>query len=164
MNVQAYLERINYHGNLKPDFATLSALHQAHLFTVPFENLDIHLKRPIKLDEASLFDKIVNRRRGGFCYELNGLFAVLLCEVGYQVTLLSAGVSNDIGGFGPDFDHLTLMVTLDNGHWLADVGFGGSFHFPLPLDENMSSADPFYRVTHEQDTLFLEGRTGQTGW
>ena len=86
-------------------------MHRAHLLAVPFENLDIHLGRPISLDQDALFGKIVTRRRGGFCYELNGLFALLLRELGFEVTLLSAGVARADGGFGPEFDHLTLLVS-----------------------------------------------------
>jgi len=94
--------------------------------TVPFENLDIHLKRPIVLEDNALFDKIVTRKRGGFCYELNGLFAALLRALGFDVVMLSAGVANPEREFGPDFDHMALLVTLEQS-WLADVGFGDSF-------------------------------------
>ena len=78
LDVERYLQRIDYSGPTVPTLETLSALHQAHLLAVPFENLDIHLGRAIVLDEEALYDKIVERRRGGFCYELNGLFAALL--------------------------------------------------------------------------------------
>jgi N-hydroxyarylamine O-acetyltransferase len=134
MNVQDYLERIHYMGELTPDAETLRQLHLAHLLSVPFENLDIHLGQPIVLNEAALFDKIVTYRRGGFCYELNGLFAGLLRELGFDVTMLAAGVVNSSGDFDPIFDHLTLMVRLDE-RWLADVGFGDSFREPLLLDK-----------------------------
>src|SRR5215212_1339106 len=110
MDLQAYLQRINYRGGRAPTAATLRDLHRAHLLAVPFENLDIHLGRPILLGQDALFDKIVRRRRGGFCYELNGLFAGLLRELGFEVTLLAAGVARADGGFGPEFDHLTLLV------------------------------------------------------
>src|SRR5215207_11196611 len=110
MDIQAYLRRIHYRGDLTPTATTLRELHRAHLLAVPFENLDIHLGRPIVLDQDALFDKIVTRRRGGFCYELNGLFALLLRELGFEVTLLAAGVARADGGFGPEFDHLTLLV------------------------------------------------------
>src|SRR5690242_3051518 len=110
MDLQAYLQRINYRGEQKPTAAILRELHRAHLLAVPFENLDIHLGRPILLDQDALFDKIVRRSRGGFCYELNGLFALLLRGLGFDVTLLAAGVARADGGFGPEFDHLTLLV------------------------------------------------------
>src|SRR5690242_11838717 len=98
-DVAAYLDRIAYTGPLTPSLATLRALHLAHLRAVPFENLDIGLGRPIVLDDAALYEKIVVRQRGGFCYELNGLFARLLCELGFPVTLLSAGVKGGDGQF-----------------------------------------------------------------
>ena len=88
---------------------------------------------PVSLDLAALYDKIVRRRRGGFCYELNGLFAELLRRLGYRVTLLSAGVAQDGGGFGPEYDHLLLLVELDR-RWMVDVGFGENFKSPLDLD------------------------------
>lgn len=134
MNIDAYLRRIRYQGPAAPDRSTLQALHVAHLEAVPFENLDIHLGRRIVLDEDALFDKIVRRRRGGFCYELNGLFGALLRRLGFRVTRLSAGVRNADGSYGPDFDHMTLLVDLEE-RWLADVGFGEAFRLPLRVDE-----------------------------
>ncbi len=133
LDVERYLQRIDYSGPTVPTLETLSALHQAHLLAVPFENLDIHLGRAIVLDEEALYDKIVERRRGGFCYELNGLFAALLRALGFRVVLLSAGVAHAGGGFGPEFDHLLLVVDLQE-HWLADVGFGDSFLEPVRLE------------------------------
>src|ERR1700690_1781469 len=119
MEVKAYLERINYKGSLLPTLETLRDLQFFHLLSVPFENLSIHANEPILLQDKSLFEKIVLRRRGGFCYELNGLFASLLRLLGFSVTLLSAGVAKKDGGFGPDFDHMTLMVLLEE-RWLVD--------------------------------------------
>src|SRR5919199_4974405 len=113
MDIQAYLERINYHGPLDPSAETLRELHVAHLLAVPFENLNIGMGWPIVLDESALFDKIVVQRRGGFCYELNGLFAALLRALGFHVTMLSAAVARRDGSFGPDFDHMALLVTLE---------------------------------------------------
>jgi N-hydroxyarylamine O-acetyltransferase len=133
MLADAYLERIRYAGPLVPSAETLRALHQAHMLTVPFENLDIHLGRPIVLELPRLYDKIVNQRRGGFCYELNGLFAWLLGELGFRVEMLSARVCNG-GEPGPEFDHMALLVQLDE-RLLADVGFGDSFIEPLQLDD-----------------------------
>ena len=133
--IDAYLTRIGYQGSREPTLATLQALHQAHLLAGPFENLSIHRGEPIVLEEAALFDKIVQHHRGGFCYELNGLFAELLQRLGFQVSLLSAGVTNGSGGFNPDYDHLTLLVCdLAGADWLADVGFGDSFRLPLCVE------------------------------
>lgn len=137
MNVSAYLRRIGYNGPLEPTLETLRGLHRAHLFSVPFENLDIPLQRPIVLFRDRLFQKIVERRRGGFCYELNGLFAELLKSLGFEVTLLSARVMIKPDRVSPEFDHLTLLVRPPSEgddepqRWLADVGFGDSFIDPL---------------------------------
>jgi N-hydroxyarylamine O-acetyltransferase len=130
MDVESYLRRIEYDGPRQPSSATLRGLHRQHLFTVPFENLDIALKTPIWLDLALLYDKIVRRRRGGFCYELNGLFCGLLIALGFRVQMLSARVRRDDGGFGPAFDHMLLRVDLEEP-WLVDVGFGDSFVDPI---------------------------------
>lgn len=142
--IAPYLARIGYDGPREPTLATLRALHRAHHYAVPFENLDIALGRPIALDEGAIYAKIVGRRRGGFCYELNGLFAALLRALGFRVTLLAAAVRRgaDSGGppFGPEFDHLALRVDLD-GPWLADVGFGDAFLHPLRLDTAAEQID-----------------------
>ena len=130
MDVESYLRRIEYDGPRQPSSATLRGLHRQHLFTVPFENLDIALKTPIWLDLALLYDKVVRRNRGGFCYELNGLFCELLIALGFRVRMLSARVRRDNGGFGPEFDHMLLRVDLEEP-WLVDVGFGDSFVDPI---------------------------------
>lgn len=157
MDVQAYLKRIDYDGPRMPTAETLRQLHLAHLLTVPFENLSIHADEPIVLEDEALFQKIVNRRRGGFCYELNGLFAALLRAMGFEVAMLSAQVANDDGGYSRDFDHMTLMVTLGE-RWLADVGFGDSFIEPLPLDKGgaQMQRDSAYRIVADADWLILE--------
>lgn len=135
MDVFAYLERINFRGSVEPTVETLNALQKAHLLSVPFENLSIHAGEPIVLNEEALFDKIVWRRRGGFCYEVNGLFAGLLRELGFHVEMLSARVARADGSLGPEFDHLALLVKIGENNFLADVGFGDSFLEPLRLDE-----------------------------
>ena len=131
MDVSAYLARIEYDGSLELTPEVLSAVHYAHLLSVPFENLDIHLGKEILLDESQLFNKIINQRRGGFCYELNGSFAALLKRLGFEVDLLSARVYGN-GGYGPEYDHLALRVRLKDD-WLVDVGFGDSFNKPMRL-------------------------------
>lgn len=130
MDVEDYLRRINYNGSRVASPATLRNLHRQHLFTVPFENLDIPLGTPINLDLDRMYEKIVVRRRGGFCYELNGLFGELLTALGFRVQMLSARVRHEAGGFGPEFDHMLLKVQLDDA-WLVDVGFGDSFVDPI---------------------------------
>jgi N-hydroxyarylamine O-acetyltransferase len=173
MDVQAYLDRIGYRGALDPTEVTLRALHSAHMMAVPFENLNIGLGWPIVLDAEALFDKIVVRRRGGFCYELNGLFSELLRELGFGVTLLSAGVARSGGGFGPDFDHLTLLVQSpplagdpQQATWLADVGFGDSFQEPLRFDDpgEQRQGDRAYRVAQNGERFVLEQREADGAW
>jgi N-hydroxyarylamine O-acetyltransferase len=165
MNINAYLERLNYTGPLAPSAETLRLLQVAHLQTVPFENLSIHSGEPIVLEEEALFDKIVTRRRGGFCYELNGLFAGLLGALGFDVTMLSARVANDQGAFGAEFDHMTLMVTLAE-RWLVDVGFGDSFLEPLRLDEEKTQVqgNNAYRVLREGECLVLMRHSDDDEW
>jgi N-hydroxyarylamine O-acetyltransferase len=159
VNIAAYLDRINYHDSLAPTAETLRELQVAHLLTVPFENLSIHARESIVLDDNALFEKIVRRRRGGFCYEANGLFAALLRALGFDVTLLSAGVANAEGGFGPDFDHMALMVTLDE-RWLVDVGFGDSFCKPLLIEKrgDQRQGERGYRIDSDGTYLILMRR------
>ena len=165
MDIQAYLQRINYTGSLVPSAETLRVLQMAHLQTVPFENLSIHSGEPIVLDDEALFEKIVRRRRGGFCYELNGLFAALLRALGFDVNMLSARVANAEGIFGPDFDHMTLLVTLTE-RWLVDVGFGDSFLEPLKLDEESEQIQGHraYRIVSEDECLTLMQRSNDDEW
>src|SRR5437016_7551475 len=103
MDTNAYLERIGYRGRIRPNLDVLRGLHRKHLLSIPFENLDIHLGRPIILSKNAFYDKIITLRRGGFCYELNGLFATLLDEMGFKVSMLSARVARKSGGLSPDF-------------------------------------------------------------
>ncbi len=156
MNVQKYLERIDYRGALTPDFQTLSHLQTAHMRAVPFENFSVHFKEPIRLDEEWLYQKIVGRNRGGFCYELNGMFDWLLRSLGFDVTMLSAGVSRESGGFGPEFDHMTLMVRLDEDY-LVDVGFGDSFQTPLRINDQggQTQNGMSYQIRAEGEALIL---------
>lgn len=129
----AYLDRIGLPARRDAD---LAELQWAHLRHVPFENLSMHLDEPIELDTAALFDKIVIRRRGGFCYELNGLFGRLLAALGHDVAMLSAGVFGP-RGLGPPFDHLVLGV----GDRLVDVGFGRHSARPLRLARGVDQRD-----------------------
>ena len=168
MNIDAYLQRINYSGSRVPSIDTLRQLHLAHLRTVPFENLSIHRNEPIVLNDTALFSKIVENRRGGFCYELNGLFAALLRELGFKVEMLAAGVSkgaqSGVVEYGPIFDHMTLMVMLEE-RWLADVGFGDSFVLPLRLDETREQIEgtQTYRILGNSQRV-LWRRNGNEEW
>ena len=157
MNIEAYLKRIHYDGSRLPTLANLIELHRTHLLNVPFENLDIHLGRPIVLDGDKIIHKIVERRRGGFCYELNGAFCSLLRALGFEVSMLSAAVAGDEGSYGQPFDHMALLVELDEP-WLADVGFGDSFREPLRLTdrEEQQQGDEAYRLSDAGEYLILE--------
>ena len=125
MDVQVYLDRINYCGPSIPTSETLRALHLAHVLAVPFENLDNFIGRPISLEPADLFAKIVTARRGGYCYELNGLFSLLLEAMGFSVTRLIARVRYGSRPPHPR-SHQVLLVHLGGESWLVDVGFGGN--------------------------------------
>lgn len=141
MDIKQYLERIDYRDPVSPTFEVLSALQMTHLLNVPFENLDIHNNK--KIDLTNLFDKIVNQKRGGFCYELNGLFYELLNEIGFTVKMVSARV---YGGkkedYSPEFDHMALIVKIENDNYLVDVGFGEFSFYPIKIDMNKDVTDP----------------------
>jgi len=160
MESKTYMERIGYRGPLRPSVEVLRKLHRRHMLSVPFENLDILLGRPIILSENAFYDKIIKHRRGGFCYELNGSFASLLKKLGFKVSMLSAGVARRGGGFSPDFDHMTLLVQLKEP-WLADVGFGDSFTEPKRLNMSRPQADhgKDYRFTRKDEWIILSRRT-----
>ncbi len=134
MQLNAYLTRIDYDGPLAPNLDTLRALHRAHLLAIPYENLDIHLGQPLTLDVAQIYDKLVTRRRGGWCFEMNGLLAWALRELGFDVTLLGASVNRQSVDEPETGDHLVLLVNLE-APYLADVGFGPGFLEPLALRE-----------------------------
>jgi N-hydroxyarylamine O-acetyltransferase len=140
---RGYLARIGCPHPDRPDAGALRALHRAHQMAVPFENLSIHLGEPIVLTEADLLAKIVTRRRGGFCYELNGAFGLLLEALGFGVERVAARVFGG-GGFGPPFDHMALVVRPHDGSgpWLADVGFGSHSTHPLLLEDRAEQHDP----------------------
>lgn len=166
LNLSAYLDRFGYHGPTDPSAETLRALHRAHMLAVPFENLDIHLGRKIICDESRFLHKIINERRGGFCYELNGAFAALLRALGFQATLLSARVTGADGiTTSPEFDHLTLLVALPAAEtltpFLADVGFGDSFIEPLRFEAGVEQPQigRVYRLTEDDGFFYLEVNT-----
>ncbi|HUG16105.1 MAG TPA: arylamine N-acetyltransferase [Thermomicrobiales bacterium] len=159
-----YLDRINYDGPVEPTIDTLRALHRQHLLTVPFENLDIHVPREIVLETGWLYEKIVSERRGGFCYELNGLFAELLRGLGFEVALLSGSVPRGDGSPGPEFDHMALRVDLDEP-WLADVGFGELLLHPLPLRVGEQEHDGSrWRIDEQREQLLLKRRGDDGTW
>ena len=143
-----YLERIGHGWHVRPKLPTLRSLHRAHVTTIPFENLDVQLGEVPSLDPDAIFDKLVERRRGGWCYEMNGLLGAALQAIGFKVTRLSCAVMRPDGGTARLGTHLALLVECD-GQWLADVGFGGSLLEPLPLTPG-ERQDPPYRVSLER--------------
>ena len=163
--LEGYLERIDYRGDRLPSSRTLAALHTSHMLTVPFENLDIVVTgRHIDLSLDAIYEKIVERRRGGFCYEHNGLFAAALVAMGFDVTMHSARVHMPDGRITPEFDHLTLRVDLNDERWLADVGFGDSFLQPLRLVADLEQSDgrSLYRLDREgEDWVLLKQEQGR---
>ena len=124
MDLQAYLDRIGVAAPVAPDLAGLHTLHRAHLMTIPYENLDVQLGRPVTTDVAPIYDKIVGRHRGGWCYEMNGVFGWALKELGFAVTPGAGGVMREAMGDFSVGNHLVLHVRLPEGDYLADVGFG----------------------------------------
>ena len=161
VDVTSYLARIQYSGPTAPTLGTLCAIHHAHMLAVPFRSR--YFRGPeFVLEEDALLRKIVGSAPGGFCYEMNGAFAALLRQLGFAVTLLSARVSRESGGEGPEFDHLTLRIDLpdddDEGAWLADVGFGDSFLKPLQLKLGKEQPDPggVFRIVRCEERLQME--------
>lgn len=167
MNIEQYLRRIQVDRISRPDFATLAHLQEQHLLTVPFENLSVRSGERIVLDESWLFDKVVRRRRGGFCYELNGLFAWLLSQLGFVVTRVAAGVYQSAPDtFGPTFDHMALLVHLDQVY-LVDVGFGDSARKPIPLPNGtVTDISGSYRLVPSgtEAGMYVLQKKDESGW
>lgn len=144
-DISAYLSRIGYVGEIKNDSATLSKLMQAHLGSIPFENLEVYFdKREPNLTTVALFEKIVLNRRGGYCFELNGLFSRLLSSLGFSVSLFFARVVK--GDFLSPPSHEVLCVETEGKRYFCDVGFGG----PVP-------ACPI-ELTYDRELVCSEGR------
>jgi N-hydroxyarylamine O-acetyltransferase len=163
--LKTYLERIDYDRSPVVTPESLRDLQLAHLLTVPFENLSIHAHEAIALNDEALYAKIVARRRGGFCYELNGLFACLLRSVGFPVEMLSARVADSEGRFSADFDHMALLVKLEQ-NWLVDVGFGDSFREPLLFvaDLEQEQGTESFRLVHDEPHWTLFRRKPAEEW
>lgn len=165
--IKQYLDRINVAERAAPDLAFLQHLQWQHFLNIPFENLDIARKTPIRLKESGVFDKLISRKRGGFCYELNGLFGTLLRSLGYNVDFISASVYNkEKQRFGRPLDHLALLVTLDQVY-LVDVGFGDSIRQPLPLTgdirEDVSGRYRIVPFDYPAQPLLLQ-KADEAGW
>lgn len=165
LDLDAYLRRIGYAGGLAPTARTLADLHLAHATQVPFENLDILLGRPIRLDLESLQAKLVRDRRGGYCFEQNILFAAVLRRLGFRVTSLAARVRLGTQRLLPR-THMVLRIDLDGVAYLADVGFGVDGPLlPVPLVEGEPCRQfaRELRPARERDAWVLQARLGD-GW
>ncbi|MBS1518850.1 MAG: arylamine N-acetyltransferase [Bacteroidetes bacterium] len=144
--LKEYLNRINYTGVVSPEHFTLFGIHRNHLLSIPFENLEIHFGKKIILNKDHLYNKIIKNKRGGYCYELNGMLYLLLKETGFKVKMISAQVNigeNADNIWSQEFSHMALIVTFgENENYLCDVGFGDNFIEPLKFDINVSRKDP----------------------
>jgi N-hydroxyarylamine O-acetyltransferase len=163
-----YLERIGYDGAIRPNLATLAALHAAHVDAIPFEAFDPFLRRPVKLDLLSVQDKLVDHRRGGYCFEQNALFKAALESIGFEVIGLGARVrwmSQPDSALGPKL-HMALRVELSDGPYLADVGFGACvLDAPLQFksDVEQRTAMGTYALSEKGDHLWLNAKQ-PGGW
>ncbi|WP_310542901.1 arylamine N-acetyltransferase [Phenylobacterium sp.] len=146
MDLDAYLARIGYAPTPRPDLETLTAIHRAHLLAIPYENLDVQLQRPGDVSVQHAFDKLVTRRRGGWCYEMNGLLGWALDEIGFKVTRMAGAVGRTERGEISHGNHLVLRVDLDRSY-IADVGFGDGVLEPVALAAGpMTVADYDFRL------------------
>nr|XP_004227437.2 arylamine N-acetyltransferase 1-like [Ciona intestinalis] len=139
-DLNKYLERIKYTCEIKNDVSTLSKLCRHHQEYIPFENLDLFGGKRKFLDFGKVYNDMVVKKRGGFCYEQNGLLYWVLTEFGFKVIMIQGQVhANEEMGFGPRFDHLALLVTCGDGSkWLADAGFGSNgFATPLKYETDI---------------------------
>lgn len=159
MDIQKYFGRLklDFKEMVEPGPELLFMLHKAHLLNIPFENLDIH--NQIKIDPKNSYNKIIINNRGGFCYELNGLFYELLKNIGYKVKLISARPFDSEKGFGPEFDHMAIIATIHDINYLVDVGFGEFTLYPLKIELNKFQSDPrgnFIIKEYEKNHLIVQ--------
>lgn len=167
MNRQSYLNRIGIEEtNFTADSATLRFLQRQHLLTVPFENLDVHWKRPILLDANRFYDKIVGEKRGGFCYELNGLFYELLKEISFENKIISARVSDGKSDFSREYDHLAILTIIGADEYLVDVGFGNFTAEPLKFVTDVEQTDDcgVFMIRKHDDEYFEVAKKDGGNW
>jgi N-hydroxyarylamine O-acetyltransferase len=158
LDLDAYLRRIRYSGEPRPDAQGLAALHFAHATRIPFENLDILLGRPVRLDLDSLQAKMVAAERGGYCFEQNLLFTAALERIGFPVTALAARVRYRARRVNPR-THMLLLVRCEGSEWIADVGFGlEGLLLPLPFIEGRETAQHgrTHRIVREEGQWVLQ--------
>ncbi len=168
MKLDSYLHRINYSGPINPDLDTLEQLQLSHLLSVPFENLDIHQGREIQLDLNKIYHKIVEEKRGGFCYELNGLFFHFLQELDFNATRISARVhSTEKQSYGPEFDHFAIIAHLEEKDYLVDVGYGEFLLTPLQIELDKPQEDALgalYVLRQHDDSYLRVEKQVEGGW
>jgi N-hydroxyarylamine O-acetyltransferase len=168
MQTNLYLRRLGYSEYLDNPLDVLKKLHKNHLLTIPLENLDIHYGKEITLDIPALFHKIIVKKRGGFCYELNSLFYELLKTIGYQVDMISGRVYEIDKGFKDEFDHLAVVAHIDDEPWLVDVGFGRRFgYYPLRIKLNEIQEDETGRyriIQHDSRYLAVQQQDENDAW
>ncbi len=167
MNVEKYLDRIGLNNHLiNANFKNLTLLQRQHLLNIPFENLDIHWNNLIELNVSNFYEKIVDRKRGGFCYELNGLFCELLKEIGYKCKIVSARVNDGKGGFGEEYDHLAILAEVGSKEYLVDVGFGDFTAEPLifELDSEQKDRNGIFSIRNFDDEYFEVVKKNENEW
>lgn len=164
IDLDAYFHRIGYTGPREPTLATLNGLILRHVQTIPFENLDVLLGRAISLESAAIERKLVHERRGGYCFEQNGLFQLVLAALGFTITPISARVRwQRPRDFTPARTHLFTRVEIDGASWLADVGVGGmspSTALRLELDTVQPTPHEPRRLVREGAIYFHQVRLG----
>jgi N-hydroxyarylamine O-acetyltransferase len=157
LDVDMYLRRIQCHRERTPSIKYLKQLHRSHLLNIPFENLDIYMGNEIILDINKIYSKLILNNRGGFCYELNGLFYQLLLQLGFECHLISARVLQKNDDYSPEFDHAAILVHLNEKVYLVDVGFGDSFNDPKLLQTGLVQMDynKYFRIDKNIDDEYI---------
>lgn len=155
MDVKSYLHRIKCSEKHSPSLNALAQLQENHLLNIPFENIDIYNKVKIHLDNS--YTKIVLHKRGGFCYELNGLFYQLLIHLGYHAKMVSARVFKNENEYGPEFDHMAIIAYIGKQDYLVDAGFGEFAFHPLPIQPDIELVDPrgIFKIVKHNDGYWL---------
>jgi N-hydroxyarylamine O-acetyltransferase len=167
MNTKEYFRRLGLaETSFAANFETLKFLQKQHLLHIPFENLDIHRRRPITLDAEKFYRKIVEENRGGFCYELNGLFYNLLSEIGFHSRIISARVAGGENGFGAEYDHLAILTEIDGEEYLVDVGFGSFAAEPLKfvLDSEQQDENGVFLIRKYDEKYFEVAKKDAGAW
>jgi N-hydroxyarylamine O-acetyltransferase len=161
----AYLRRIGFDGRLGADLPTLKAWHRAHISAIPFENLDIQMGRVVTLDPESLQAALVDRRRGGYCFQQNGLFQLALLAAGFTVTPCEARVRYGAAGAVRPRTHMVLVVACDGQEWLTDVGFGGEGLIePIAIGASLAEQEGWRYRTLEEGRRHVLQRETDAGW